>query len=85
MVITEEVVTTSHARVPLKDGVGVQTANDRRGWRIFAGLLRLPTDTEEVGNEVSINEVGGINDESRGPTIHVKACSFPDSDFHDVQ
>jgi hypothetical protein len=85
MVITEEIVATGHARVSFEDGVSVQTANDCRRWRVLASLLRLPADTEEVGDEVSINEVGSINDAACDRVVHVEACLSRDSGFQTVK
>ena len=77
MVIAEEIVTAGHTRIPLKHGVGVQPADDSWGSGICASLPGLSSDTEEVGYEVAIDEVGGVGDESGGPTVHVE--TFLDS------
>ena len=74
MVVPEEEIATGQARIPLEDRVGVQTADNRRGWRVLPGLRCLPANAEEIGDEVSINEVGGICGESSDLIVHVEAC-----------
>ena len=74
MVVPKEEIATGHARIPLEDGVGVQTADNSRGWRVLASLLGLPTNAEKISDEVSIDEVSGVCRESSGSIVHVEAC-----------
>jgi hypothetical protein len=74
MVVPEEEIATGQACVPLEDGVGVQTADNSRGRRVLSSLCRLPTNAKEVGDEVPINEVGGVCSKPSGFIGHVEAC-----------
>ena len=72
MVIPEEVVSSRDARVSLEYSVCVQPANDR--WRscVLASLPGLSSDAEEVGDEVAVDEVGAVGDESGSGAVHVE-------------
>ena len=73
MVIPEEGITAGHARIPFEDGVSIQTADNGRGRRVLASLLRLSADADKIGEGVSINEEGGVGCESSVTARKVEA------------
>ena len=85
MVVPEEEIAPSQARIPLEHGVSVQTANDGGRRRILAGLGGLPTNTEEIGDEIPINEMCRVCGESGSRVIHVEAWRAMESAFRPPQ
>jgi hypothetical protein len=73
VVIPKEIISAGHTRVALEHSVGVQTPNDRWGSGVLASLASLAADAEEIGDEVPVDEVRGVGDETGGPTLHVEA------------
>lgn len=73
VVVAKERIAAGHAGVTLEHAVRAQPSSDSRLGQIGTGQRGLPTDAEEVGNEISVDEESSIGEEARQLIVHVEA------------
>ena len=72
MIVSKELIRTGKTSVPLKYRMGVETANDCRLGRVGASLTSLPTNTEEIRDEIPIDDKCCVSGEASRRRVHIK-------------
>ena len=72
MIIAKECIESCVASIALKNTVGVE-ATDNCGCRgVWACRWRLAPDTEQIGEQVPVDQVGGVGEKSCKIVAHVE-------------
>ena len=72
MIVPKELIRTGKTSVPLEYRMGVEAPNNCRLGRVGASLTSLPTNAEEIRDEIPIDDKCCVSGEASSRRVHIE-------------